>query len=117
MGEDDRVIILERLGYDPDDIIDRNLTIERDGDELVVVDVSGYQVARHAEPEGVCDVDLDALDVELPRGFGRDWTCLANAAPTLAMENLTPDARYAVVDPGRRRAAPLPRVTVPGIFR
>ena len=22
--------------------------------------------------EGVCDVDLDALDVELPRGFGRD---------------------------------------------
>ena len=21
--------------------------------------------------EGVCDVDLDALDVELPRGFGR----------------------------------------------
>ena len=21
---------------------------------------------------GVCDVDLDALDVELPRGFGRD---------------------------------------------
>ena len=38
MGEDDRVIILERLGYDPDDIIDRNLTIERDGDELVVVD-------------------------------------------------------------------------------
>ena len=24
------------------------------------------------EVEGVCDVDLDALDVELPRGFGRD---------------------------------------------
>ena len=22
--------------------------------------------------EGVCDVDLDALDLELPRGFGRD---------------------------------------------
>ena len=22
--------------------------------------------------EGVCDVDLDQLDVELPRGFGRD---------------------------------------------
>ena len=22
--------------------------------------------------EGVCEVDLDALDVELPRGFGRD---------------------------------------------
>ena len=22
--------------------------------------------------EGVCDVDLDALDVELPLGFGRD---------------------------------------------
>ena len=22
--------------------------------------------------EGVCDVDLDILDVELPRGFGRD---------------------------------------------
>ena len=22
--------------------------------------------------EGVCDVDLDVLDVELPRGFGRD---------------------------------------------
>ncbi|MCY4026883.1 MAG: hypothetical protein OXH75_11305 [Acidobacteria bacterium] len=22
--------------------------------------------------EGVCDVDLDAVDVELPRGFGRD---------------------------------------------
>ena len=22
--------------------------------------------------EGVCDVALDALDVELPRGFGRD---------------------------------------------
>ena len=22
--------------------------------------------------EGVCDVDLDTLDVELPRGFGRD---------------------------------------------
>ena len=22
--------------------------------------------------EGVCDVDLDALDVDLPRGFGRD---------------------------------------------
>lgn len=22
--------------------------------------------------EGVCDVDLDALDVQLPRGFGRD---------------------------------------------
>ena len=22
--------------------------------------------------EGVCDVDLDALDVKLPRGFGRD---------------------------------------------
>ena len=22
--------------------------------------------------EGLCDVDLDALDVELPRGFGRD---------------------------------------------
>ena len=22
--------------------------------------------------ESVCDVDLDALDVELPRGFGRD---------------------------------------------
>ena len=22
--------------------------------------------------KGVCDVDLDALDVELPRGFGRD---------------------------------------------
>ena len=22
--------------------------------------------------EGVCDIDLDALDVELPRGFGRD---------------------------------------------
>ena len=22
--------------------------------------------------EAVCDVDLDALDVELPRGFGRD---------------------------------------------
>ena len=22
--------------------------------------------------EGVCDVDLEALDVELPRGFGRD---------------------------------------------
>ena len=22
--------------------------------------------------DGVCDVDLDALDVELPRGFGRD---------------------------------------------
>ena len=22
--------------------------------------------------EGVCDVDLDALDVALPRGFGRD---------------------------------------------
>ena len=81
MGEDDRVIILEQLGYDPDDIIDRNLTIERDGDELVVVDDSGDQVARHAEPEGVCDVDLDALDVELPRGFERDWTCLANAAP------------------------------------
>ncbi len=29
--------------------------------------------ARTAElVEGVCDVDLDALDVELPRGFGRD---------------------------------------------
>lgn len=23
--------------------------------------------------EEVCDVDLDAIDVELPRGFGRDW--------------------------------------------
>ena len=22
--------------------------------------------------EGVCEVDLDAIDVELPRGFGRD---------------------------------------------
>ena len=22
--------------------------------------------------EGVCDVDLDVLDIELPRGFGRD---------------------------------------------
>ena len=22
--------------------------------------------------KGVCDVDLDTLDVELPRGFGRD---------------------------------------------
>lgn len=22
--------------------------------------------------EGVCDVDLDALDLDLPRGFGRD---------------------------------------------
>ena len=22
--------------------------------------------------EDVCDIDLDALDVELPRGFGRD---------------------------------------------
>ena len=22
--------------------------------------------------EGICDIDLDALDVELPRGFGRD---------------------------------------------
>ena len=22
--------------------------------------------------EGVCDVDLDAIDVDLPRGFGRD---------------------------------------------
>ena len=26
----------------------------------------------HELLEGVCDVDLDALDVELPRGFGRD---------------------------------------------
>jgi hypothetical protein len=25
-----------------------------------------------ARVEAVCDVDLDALDVELPRGFGRD---------------------------------------------
>ena len=25
--------------------------------------------------EGVCDVDLDTLDVELPRGFGRDRRC------------------------------------------
>ena len=43
-----------------------------------------YQVWRDGLPEsladsrtaelldGVCDVDLDALDVELPRGFGRD---------------------------------------------
>ena len=23
--------------------------------------------------EGVCDIDLDALDVDLPRGFDRDW--------------------------------------------
>jgi len=35
------------------------------------------QVGRRRRPaaellEGVCDVDLDALDVELPRGFGRD---------------------------------------------
>ena len=69
------MIILELLGYNPDDIIDRNLTIERDGDELVVVDNSGDEVARYDEPEGVCDVDLDALDVE------DNWTCLANAAP------------------------------------
>ena len=26
----------------------------------------------HELLEGVCDVELDALDVELPRGFGRD---------------------------------------------
>ena len=82
------MIILELLGYDPDDIIDRNLTIERDGDELVVVDNSGDEVARHDEPEGVCDVALDALDVELPRGFGRDWTRLAHAAPRGSLENL-----------------------------
>ena len=25
-----------------------------------------------AAAEGICDIDLDALDVELPRGFGRD---------------------------------------------
>ncbi|MCY4511596.1 MAG: hypothetical protein OXG35_32215, partial [Acidobacteria bacterium] len=28
--------------------------------------------SRTAELLGVCDVDLDALDIELPRGFGRD---------------------------------------------
>ena len=31
--------------------------------------------------EGVCDVDLDALDVELPRGFGRDLNAPAHDAP------------------------------------
>ena len=35
------------------------------------------EVSRRRRPgrtrtEGVCDVALDALDVELPRGFGRD---------------------------------------------
>ena len=34
MEDPELMIILELLGYDPDDIIDRNLTIERDGDEL-----------------------------------------------------------------------------------
>ena len=33
----------------------------------------GLADSRTAELlEGVCDVDLDALDVDLPRGFGRD---------------------------------------------
>ena len=34
---------------------------------------TGRADSRTAELlKGVCDVDLDALDVELPRGFGRD---------------------------------------------
>ena len=39
------------LGYDEHDIADRNLTIERDGDTIVVVDDHGDEVDRHDENE------------------------------------------------------------------
>ena len=42
---------LEGLGYDEQDIEDRNLTIERDGDTIVVVDGYGDEVDRHDENE------------------------------------------------------------------
>jgi hypothetical protein len=50
MSDDDREELIE-LGYDPDDITDRNLSIERDGDTIVVVDDHGDEVDRHDEVE------------------------------------------------------------------
>jgi hypothetical protein len=42
---------LEGLGYDEQDIEDLNLTIQRDGDTIVVVDGYGDEVNRHDENE------------------------------------------------------------------
>ena len=39
------------LGYDEHDIADRELTIERDGDMLIVVDEYGDEIDRHDEYE------------------------------------------------------------------